>query len=61
MILPHQMADDGGGVVMQHSLLLDIVKSQVDLVSTVVGARGATLRLRLRDEGGQIQVWLVTN
>ena len=24
------MADDGGGVVMQHSLLPDIVKSQVD-------------------------------
>ena len=46
---------------MQHSLLLDIVKSQVDLVSPVVGARGATVWLGLRDAGGQIQVWLVTN
>ena len=45
---------------MQHHLP-DIVKSQVDLVSTVVGARGATLWLRLRDAGGHIQVWLVTN
>ena len=46
---------------MQHHLP-DIVKSQVDLVSAVVcGARGATLWLRLRDAGGQIQVWLVTN